>query len=165
MFFGRRKPEQVQVQGFLRRICDLTSPNLPHVDDARGDSRQNRTIPVFVAPWYAGKPDLEGATAALTRNISDQGLSVTLSKRADLQEVAVGFWLPRLTNDAWFFLGVVRHNIPIGGGFWALGIEITERLSAAQSASLQGLAVELLKLPGESECRHHDLSADGGTAF
>jgi hypothetical protein len=145
--FGRRKPEQVQVQGLLRRICDLTSPNLPQVDDNRGDSRQNRTIPVLLVPWHASPPQLDRITTALTRNISDRGLSVTISAPTDLQELAVGFWLPLLAEEPWFFLGRVRHNVPIGGGFWALGIEITERLSAAQSAVLRPMAMEYLQLP------------------
>ena len=56
MFFTR-KQDQSQIQGYLRRICDRTSPNLPRLDESRGDSRQNRTFPILLTPWENGAPN------------------------------------------------------------------------------------------------------------
>ena len=146
MFFTKEKGQQYQPQGYLRRICDLTSPNLPRLDDSRGDDRHNRTIPVLLTPWENGMPVASEAATALTRDISDRGLSVTLSQAFHAEKVVVGFWLARDQGGGpWFFLGNTRQIVPIGGGFWGLGIEVIQRLNTrSEVAELLPLIRDLL---------------------
>jgi hypothetical protein len=148
MFFTKKGGQRYQLQGYLRRICDLTSPNMPRLDDSRNQHRQNRTIPVLLVPWEDGAIVVSDAATALTRDISDNGLSVTLLHPFRAENIVVCFWLPRgETSDPWFFLGTTRQNVPIGGGFWSLGIELTEKLelsSESGTARLLPLAAELL---------------------
>jgi hypothetical protein len=144
MFFNNRKSGQIEAQAFLRRICDLTSPNLPRLDDVRGDTRQNRTLPVLLAPWGRKGAEVRAAITALTRDISDRGMSVTLSMPLSVQDVAIGLWLKSRDCEPWFFLGTVRHNVAIGGGFWAMGIEIMRRLESSETGELGQLLQERL---------------------
>jgi hypothetical protein len=144
MFFRNQKTGQIEAQAYLRRICDLTSPNLPRFDDNRGDTRQNRTLPVLLAPWRRKGVEARAAMTALTRDISDRGLSVTLPMPVNVQDVAIGLWLKSRECEPWFFLGAVRHNVAIGGGFWALGIEIVRRLDSYESGEFAQLVHERL---------------------
>jgi hypothetical protein len=144
MFFNKRKSGQIEAQAFLRRICDLTSPNLPRLDDVRADTRQNRTLPVLLAPWGRDGAEVRAVMAALTRDISDRGMSVTLPMPVRVQEVAIGLWLKNRDFEPCFFLGTVRHNVAIGGGFWALGIEIMRRLESSETGELTQLVLERL---------------------
>ena len=148
MFFTRAKGEQYKLQGYLRRICDLTSPNLPRMDEIRGANRQNRTIPILLTPWDNGMPVVSETATALTKDVSDQGLCVTMSQPFRCEEAVVGFWLPHVQDDnPWFFRSLVRQNVSIGGGFWALGLEAVELLGAgpgSEVARLLPLIAELL---------------------
>ena len=140
MFFTKEKGHQYKLQSSLRRICDRTSPNLPRQIEFRGHNRQNRSVPILLAPWENGEPVVSEATTALTKDISDQGLSVVLSQPFQCDEVIVGLLLPRDSDTtSWFFRGKVRSNVQIGGGFWALGIEVVERLTSHSGSSLEEL--------------------------
>lgn len=146
MFFSRRKSGQVEAQAYLRRICDLTTPNLPRIDDSRGDTRLNRTLPVLVVPWQVGTPLLDSTMTGLTRDISDRGLSLLLTQQLQVSEVVIGFWLPPQDDRPWFFLGEIRHQMQFGDGYWALGIEVMRRLTAAESGELTPIAIDYLRL-------------------
>ena len=140
MFFTRAKGEQYQLQGYLRRICDLTSPNLPRQDEFRGLNRQNRTIPILLTPWEDGMPVVSDTATALTKDISDHGLCVTLSQPFRCEEAVVGFWLPQVQDyNPWFFLSLVRQHVSIGGGFWAMGLEAVELLTVSSGSELARL--------------------------
>ena len=141
MFFTKQDGQQHQAARYLRRICDATSPNLPRPDDSRSDSRQNRTLAVLVTCWEQGRPVPSESITALTRDLSDHGVSLTLPAPIRFEEIVVGFWLPKVHGpEPWFFLGQVHQSTPIGGGFWTLGIEIKRLLSNAESQSLIPIA-------------------------
>lgn len=147
MFFTREKGEQNQLQGYLRRILDLTSPNLPRQVEFRGHDRHNRSIPVVLTPWENGMPIVSETVTALSKDISDQGLSVIISQPFRCDEAVVGFWLPHVQDyDPWFFRGLVRPNVPIGGGFWALGLEATELLTVSYGSEVARLVPLVTKL-------------------
>ncbi len=143
MFF--KQAQQVQVQPHLRRICDLTSPNFPRIDEYRGDSRQNRIIPILLTPWENEHANISETATALTKDLSDCGISVTLPGPFRVDEVAVGFWLPNVYENPFFFLGAARQTIPIGGGFWALGIESIRLLTNSEFEPLVDLAKKRLQ--------------------
>ena len=142
MFF--KQDPQLQIQTRLRRICNATVPNLPCIDDCRGDSRQNRTIPVLLVPWEGKSANTNDAATALTRDISDRGISVTLPGPFRVDQLVVGFWLPQILESPFFFLGAARQTVPIGGGFWALGIEATQELSGSEVEPLMELIKQIL---------------------
>lgn len=146
MLFTKEQGELYQLRGYLRRICDVTSPNLPRLDEGRGEDRVSRTVPVLLTTWENNRPVLRETTTALTRDISDRGLSVTLCQAFHAENVVVGFWIAGARGcGPWFFLAAVRHNVAIGGGFWALGLEVLRRLtSQSEIAGLMPLIREVL---------------------
>ena len=125
-----------EVRGFLRHLVDLSSPNLPPLEgDSRSQPRSNRALPVLLAPWEHAQPVVDESTYALTKDISDRGLSLVLGQPFKSLEVVVGLWL----DSPRFVLGDVRQNVPIGGGFWQIGVELTELLEAVDHPQIQTL--------------------------
>ncbi len=125
-----------EVRSFLRQLVDLTSPNLPPTEgESRAEGRSNRTLPALLAPWDRDQAVVDESTYAVTKNISDRGLSLVLSQPLKSTEVVVGLWLdaPR------YVLGQVRQNVPIGGGFWQVGVELTELLDPVGQPQLRRL--------------------------
>jgi hypothetical protein len=100
-------------------------------------------LPVLLAPWEQGEPVVDESTYAITKDFSDRGLSLTLPQPFKADQIVVGLWLesPR------FMLGEIRQSTPLGGGFWQLGVELTDFLKPAeypQIGSLVPLAARLV---------------------
>ena len=111
MFFSKEQGELYQLRGYLRRICDVTSPNLPWWDDGRCEDRVSRTIPVLLTTWENNRPVLRETTTALTRDISDRGLSVALCQAFREENAVVGFWIPGTRGcGPWFCLAAQRPH-------------------------------------------------------
>ncbi|HJT30976.1 MAG TPA: hypothetical protein VJ783_02835, partial [Pirellulales bacterium] len=117
-FANRNKP--LAVHKIIRRLINNSSPNtIPLDGDARWETRCNRTIPVLLAPYDHDELSVSEAAYALTKNLSSQGLALVLHQPFRAEQVVVGFWSG---DDAHFVLGHVRQNVPLGGGFWQLGL-------------------------------------------
>lgn len=117
-----------EVQPYLRRICDLTTPNLvAPLDDFRSENRYNRAIPTLLCPWEGDRPLKDEAGFVMTKDFSEQAVGLILHQPFHADRVVLGYNLP---DDAegwpWFFLGELRRCEPVGGGFWELGVELTE---------------------------------------
>ena len=159
MFSFTRQRRENQLRGFLARVLDLTNPKLsPPAGETRVFDRHNRTIPVLVAPWENGGPVIGESANAVTKDISNQGLSVILPQPYRCTDVIVGFWLPKSPHVAaasgpTFVMGEVRQNVQIGGGYWQLGISFTRLLDVSDTSEL-GLLVPVvanLLPPGDRE--------------
>jgi hypothetical protein len=133
-----------EIRSLLRQLADLTSPNLPPLEgEFRSENRSNRALPALLAPWEEGGPVVDECTYALTKDLSDRGVALVLHQPFKAPQVVVGLWLefPR------FALGDVRQNVPLGGGFWQLGVEIVDVLEPGhypEVESLVPLAAHLL---------------------
>jgi len=92
-------------------------------------------LPALLTPWEQGKPVVDESTYAITKDFSERGLSLTLPQPFKADQIVVGLWLgsPR------FVLGEIRQNTPLGGGFWQLGVELTDFLSAAEHPQVESL--------------------------
>ena len=128
--FDERK-KKLDVQAILRRIVDKSSPNLPpFTGENRGKTRCNRSLPVLLLPLQNHNLMIGEARYAITKDISSDGLglSLMLPKPMSAETVIVGFW-----NDSntIFFLGEVRQNMPIGGGFFQMGVQVMEKADPA----------------------------------
>jgi len=136
MFSFDTRKRLIEVQGFVRKLVDLTSPNLPPLEgESRAETRSNRALPALLTPWENGQPVVDESTYALTKDFSNRGLSLVLHQPVKSVEVVVGLSLesPR------FALGEVRQNVPLGGGFWQLGVELTDVLDSAEFPQLESL--------------------------
>ena len=72
-------------------------------------------------------PCLDEATFVLTKDISLGGIGIIANKKIRSGELLVCLWPDENVSESpCFFLGKVRRNSRIGGGFWILGIELME---------------------------------------
>jgi len=136
MFSFDTRKRLVEVRGFVRKLVDATSPNLPPIEgDFRSENRSNRALPALLAPWEGGQPVVEESTYAFTKDFSDRGLALVLPQPFRAVDVVVTLWIesPR------FALGEVRQNVPVGGGFWQLGVELTAILDSAEFPQVETL--------------------------
>ncbi|GAA4453229.1 hypothetical protein [Novipirellula rosea] len=149
MFSFLRRKEECRAEAALRRILDRTTPNVTFdVEDNRCHNRYHRTLPVLVTPCRGNSLLVDQSVVGLTRDISDNGMSVLLSQALDSFSVAVSIWLAsRQSIDPHpvTLLGLAAHSIEIGGGYWHTGIHLTDRLEDhALSAQLLPLVEKLL---------------------
>lgn len=149
MFSFTKSKQSIDLSPFIRRICDLTTPNLTSSPElARAENRYNRALPSLIMPWVAGRPVLDQSLFGLTKDIADRGIGLILSAPLEADELLVGFWLnAEEMHEPWFFTGSSRRCAPIGGGFWTLGVELNEfanPMLTAKLESLMPLAAELL---------------------
>jgi hypothetical protein len=78
---------------------------------------------------------VDESTYAFTKDVSDRGLSLVLPQPFKSVEVVVGLWL----DSPRFVLGEVRQNVPLGGGFWQIGVQLNEVLCAVDHPPLEAL--------------------------
>ncbi len=148
MFSFSKQKKVVDLCPYISKLCNFTTPNLPTVDGTRSENRYNRTIPTLIGPWENGRPVMEECGIALTSDLSDRGIGIVLSQPFHGENVIVGYWAClELTPEPWYFLGRVRRHAAIGGGFWTLGVELTEfanRTHSEEVAKLKPKAQRLL---------------------
>ncbi len=137
LFFKQRKLRQ-EVQAFMRRIVDLSTPALRHeVEEYRKERRANRSLPVLVVPFVENEPVMSNTTFGVSRNLSSSGISLLVQEMVDSDEVVVGFWADGKCD---FLRGQVRHRSATDGGFWHIGIELAEVLHLPNWSQLAQLA-------------------------
>lgn len=135
MFSFDTRKRLCEVRDFVRRLVDLTTPAPPDSGEFRAEERSNRALPVLLTPWEDGQPAVDESTYAITKDLSDRGLSLVLQQPLKSAQVVVGLWMesPR------FALAEVRQNASLGGGFWQLGLELTQLLDVAEFPQAQRL--------------------------
>ena len=144
MFSFRKRKKQIEVHTLIRRAVDASSPNRPPVEgELRWENRSNRTIPVLLTPLEGGDLSFGETTIALTKNLSSQGLALVLHQPFRAERVVIGFWGE---GEAEFVLGELRQNAPLGGGYWQVGLELTERICAADYPALEALVPQAARL-------------------
>lgn len=157
MFSFSARKKSVDFQRYVRRLIDLTIPNRAGATNVeRYENRHNRVIPALLCPWEGNTPIVSRAVVAITKDLADRGVGLILTEPFDATEVVVGFYDREATAEQpWFFLGVTRTSVPIGGGFWLLGIELTEFMNESWHSQLEPLypLAEKLCPPSSSELR------------
>ena len=149
MFSFVKRKKSLDIASQLRRLCDLTTPNLCiREKPSRRKDRYNRAIPTLLCPWEGDRPVEDESTIVLTRDISDSGVGLVLSQPFRANRVLVGFffdaWDP---GQPWFFLGDVLRNMAFGGGYWNVGVELDEFANSIYPEKvkpLRALAAKLL---------------------
>jgi len=131
MFSFATRKKVVDMQPFLRRICDLTAPNNAAANGLpRTENRYNRTIPALLCPWANHRPQTEHGIIVMTRDLSDRGVGVILTHPLDMSEGVIGFYLASdVMQEPWFFRSLVTRCEAMGGGFWLLGLELVEYMN------------------------------------
>jgi hypothetical protein len=146
--FGNQK-KRVNLQRYMRRLSDVTAPNnAASMDFLRSDNRSNRVMPTLLCPWENKQADIRRCTVVVTKDFADHGVGLVTGHPFPVKEVVLGFWLDLSDMPhPWFFRGTIRREIPIGGGFWLLGVELIEFMNESwhdQVEPLVPLAKKLL---------------------
>ncbi len=145
MFVQSNKERERQAQALLSQIARMTNPELvPVQQEHRQDVRRSRVFPVLLTPWEDGVAAIADSVYALTKDVSDHGLALVLQAPYRIQMAVVGLVMPSpdaLDADAapQFVLGAARQNVPLGGGYWQLGLKLTELMSLDEHPSLKPL--------------------------
>jgi len=127
MFSFAKRKKTVDLNPYIRRLCDLTTPNLTTAIEGRSENRYNRRIPTLISPWQDDRPLVDECVIGLTTDMADRGVCLVLNQPFHADAVVVGYWISRdAMCEPWFFVGDIRRNQAIGGGFWAVGIELAE---------------------------------------
>ncbi|MBC8876719.1 MAG: hypothetical protein H8E44_45400 [Planctomycetes bacterium] len=158
MFSFEPNKKRIELQSYMRRVADLTSPNLsPLSGECRLEGRYNRSLPVLLVPYEKAHERAEEAAFAVSKDICDHGLSVVSCQPYAETEVVIGLWLssPHLEQERaepFFFAGHVRQSSEIGGGYWQIGIELTEVISSRKiTSALRPIAQRLLPREASEE--------------
>jgi hypothetical protein len=137
MFSFNTRKKRLEVQRFLRRAIDTTTPNVPPYEgNTRKENRSNRSTPVLLVPFDDGVAVAEKAIYALTKDLSGDGIALVLRESFSGNRVVIGFMLDGLPG---FALGDAKQNVLLGGGFWQLGVELVELISPHSCESLEAL--------------------------
>jgi len=117
-----------QVHGRIRRILDLTVPNWsPDLERDRAENRSTRVIPALLWPWRDNAPVMDQHSFVLTKDFASEGVGLVLNEPFRDSEALLGFWLgEEIMDEPWFFLGTTQHLRKFGGGYWTLGLHLTE---------------------------------------
>jgi hypothetical protein len=144
MFSFARRRQPVEVHKLVRRFIDASSPNQsPSAGDARWENRSNRTLPVLLAPYDGAEVCVDELTHAITKDLSSQGLALVLPQPFRAEQVVIGFWSEAHT---YFVSGYVRQNVPLGGGFWQLGVELAALVAVSEHPDIERLVPFAVRL-------------------
>ena len=135
--FSRKKDAAVQsfVISFLNENCRVLRDQL---EGPRLEGRVNLTLVLTVVPMEQGKPQLKRAFYTTTKEFSSTGVARVLDKPRGLDEALIGF--PRSGTTVWL-RAKARHLNPPGGGFYQLGMRLTERLENGDCQESANLAI------------------------
>ena len=128
--FGRKQNKNAAP--FIRKIIDLTTPNLTMSNDLRHSRRYNRCLPVVFSPWSHKGHDPEQIGIGVTSDMSDEGFSIITQADMIYQELVVAFYRDGEMDFPWYFHAAVRTNRSLIPSFNLVGLEIIEFLNEQQ---------------------------------
>ncbi|HUP81839.1 MAG TPA: PilZ domain-containing protein [Pirellula sp.] len=137
--FNQRKKKQ-EVWKCLRRILDRNSAEqLLLGNEDRKEKRIPFSLPVLLQSCLADPHTWSEPVFAVTKDISDDGVAVIVHRSIDPSRVICVIW-----EDGPIFLsGEIRQCQPLGGGFWKIGMELSEIVSSGDFPLLRTLSERL----------------------
>ncbi len=147
MVLARKKERQRDAKVLLNQIARMTDSELtPVQEESRQHIRKSRVFPVLLTPWETGDPAVADSVYGLTKDVSDRGLALVLQSPYRIEQALIGLVIPSPDDPdscckLHFVLGTVRQNVPLGGGYWQLGIELDELLQMDDHPSLEQLVL------------------------
>jgi hypothetical protein len=141
LFFGGRKNKALE--STIRKIAELTNPASGETA-SRGESRIQRILPVLVTPVEGDQPQIARSTYGLTKDLSEHGMAIIVSRHLELGEAIIGLWptnefISAATSSPIFFRGVLRGQSDMGAAFVRVGVQL-DSVVAESDAELWGLA-------------------------
>jgi hypothetical protein len=125
------------VQSFILKVVNNNCPELAAlIEGPRLENRVNLTVVVLVVPLENGQPLARKAFTAVTKEFSTTGLALVLDEPKALDEVIIGF---RWQREMTFIRATAKHLNPLGGGFFQLGLQMTEMVYPNEVPGLESL--------------------------
>jgi hypothetical protein len=133
--FARKK--DTAVQSFLVSLLNENCPALrERLDGPRLEGRVNLTLALMVVPIEHGKPLPRRAFCATSKEFSTTGVALVVDRPYGIEEAMLGF---RRRGAMTWLRAKARHLHPMGGGFFQLGLRLTERLETGDCPELTNL--------------------------
>jgi hypothetical protein len=136
--FSPRRDEQ-RAQALLTKIANhhCTQVHWLH-EGPREELRVPLTMAVYVVPCIHGQPQVDLATACVTKEIATRGIAVTMPEPFAFDEALVGMsW----EGQMWWMHTQVRHVSPLGAGIWQVGLQIGKLLEPHAYGALKNLVI------------------------
>jgi len=135
--FTRKKESAVQsfLVSLLNENCRALRERL---EGPRLEGRVNLTLVLSVVPVEQGKPLLDRAFYATTKEFSTTGVALVVDQPYGLDEALLGF---RRRGSTVWLRAKARHLHPLGGGFFQLGLRLTERLESCDCPELAKMSL------------------------
>ena len=137
--FNQRKKKQ-EVWKCLRRILDRNSAEqLLRGTEDRKEKRIPFSLPVLLQPCLEDQHTWCEPVFAITKDLSDDGVAVIARQSLDQSPVICVIW-----EDGPIYLsGEIRQCLHLGGGFWKIGMELSEIVSSMDFPLLYALSERL----------------------
>lgn len=134
------KSKKIGVQSFILRLVNSHCPELQALAEGpRLEGRANLMVVVMVIPVENGKPLPQQAFTALTKEFSTTGVAIVLDDPLGLDQVILGF---RGESEMVFVRATARHLNPMGGGFYQLGLQMSEVIHVSDYPELRSIVIE-----------------------
>lgn len=128
-----------EIQGFVLKVVNNNCPELRALDvGPRLDTRANLTVVVVVIPVEGKKIAMGRLFTAVTKEFSGTGVGLVVDQPWALDEVILGF---RWEGEMQFVRAEATHLTPMGGGFYQLGMQMTEMVYAGDYPELGTISI------------------------
>ena len=126
-----------KVRALMLKLVNNSCPELKgQFEDTRNDSRVNLAIVVAVVPLEDGRIRGDQAFTAMTKDFSSLGLAIVIDQSLELDQVILAF---RMDGEMAFVRAEAKHRKPVGGGFFQLGFQLLEVVSAGDFPGLESV--------------------------
>jgi len=135
LFCGRK---DYGVQSFVLKLVNNHCSDVDALRDGpRLEGRVNLTLVVLVVPIERGKPRPEKTFTALTKEFATSGISLVLVEPKAPDEVLLGFYWE---GGLKYVRGKAKHLSPMGGGFYQLGVQLSQMVHVSDWPGLEKLS-------------------------
>lgn len=160
MFFFKSRRKKNEVNAFMRRLVDRTTPAFRHeIEELRTEPRANRSLPVLIVPIIDEEPDTALTAFGVTKDLSSNGMAVLSQQPISSEAVIVGLWNDQCCE---FMRATIRHQEAIEGGYWQMGLKLTEVVPRGDYINLSKLAVLADRITADDKPANFELSMSLG---
>lgn len=132
-------PKALAVKNRVLELINETGAGLAtKTNGRRVDSRVKRVVVGIVVPIDDRRLQVDRAFTVLTKDFSSGGVALVLNEPSGPEQAILGF---RLEGAMSFFRAESRHSEPMGGGFYQIGYQLFEVVSARDYPELATVSI------------------------
>jgi hypothetical protein len=133
------KQKSLAVKNRILELLNETCSGLAiKTEGRRIDSRIRRVVVGMVVPIEERRLQTDRAFTVLTKDFSSAGVAIVVNQPQGPEQAILGF---RLEGAMSFFRAESRHMEPMGGGFFQIGYQLFEVVSATDYPELASLSI------------------------